>query len=40
MNTKQDNDVTDHTGVVYVENNTERSWHVGLGADYDKKQTG
>lgn len=33
--TKQDNDVTYCTGVVYVENHTELSWPIKSGAVYD-----
>ena len=33
--TTQDDDVTDHTGVVYTENNTELSWPIGVGAVFD-----
>ena len=40
MKIRQDNDVTDPTGAVYVENNTELSWLIGLGANYDKNQIG
>ena len=29
--TTQDNDVTDHTGVVYVEKDIELSWPIELG---------
>ena len=34
------NDVTDCTRVVYTENDTERLWSIGLGADYEKNQIG
>ena len=30
--TRQDNDVTNRTGAVYVENDIELSWLIGLGA--------
>ena len=36
MNTKEDNDVIDHIGAVYVENDTELSWLIGLGVDCEK----
>ena len=36
--TKQDNDMTDHTSVVYIENDTEMSWPIGSGADCDENQ--
>ena len=36
--TKEDNDVTNHTGAVYVENDTKISWLIELGVNsYDKK---
>ena len=37
---KQDNDVIDRTGTVYVENDTELSWPIKSGIDCDKKQIG
>ena len=40
MKTKQDNGVTKYIGAVYVENNTELSRPIGLGADYDENQIG
>ena len=36
MKTKQDNDMTDRTGAVYVETNTELLWPIGSGANYNK----
>ena len=36
--TRQDNDVIDHTDVVYIENETELSWLIGLGTIYDENQ--
>ena len=33
--TKQDKDMTDRTSVVYIENETELSWYITLGAVYD-----
>ena len=38
MKTRQDNDVTDHTGAIYVENNIELSWPIESGVVYDKNQ--
>ena len=38
MKTKQDNDVTESIGVIYVKNNIELSWPTGSGADYDENQ--
>ena len=40
MKTREDNDVTDHIGVVYIENNTELLWLIGLAVDYDENQIG
>lgn len=34
--TKQDNDVIDHTSVVYVENEIELLWSIKLSVIYDK----
>lgn len=34
MKTNQDNDVTDHIGVVYVENNTKLPWPIEPDASY------
>lgn len=34
--TKQDNNMINRISVVYVENNIELSWPIGLGADYDE----
>ena len=35
---RKDNDVTDHTGAVYTENDIELSWPIGSGADaYENK---
>ena len=36
MKTKQDNDVTDHTDVVYVKNDNEPSWLIKSGVVYDE----
>ena len=38
-NTKEDNDVINHIGVVYVENDIEISWLIELGGNYDENQT-
>ena len=32
MKTRHDNDMTDHIGVVKIENEIELSWLIGLGA--------
>ena len=40
MKTIQDNDMTNHTGVVYSENNIELSWPIILGTVFDEKQIG
>ena len=37
---RHDNEVTDHTGAIYVENNTKLSWAIRLGADCDENQVG
>ena len=39
MKTKQDNDVTDHIGVVYAENETKLSWLIGSGVICEEDQT-
>ena len=36
MNTKEDNDVIDHIGVVYVKNDTKLSWSIKSGGDCDE----
>ena len=36
MNLRQDNDVIDHTGGVYVEIGTELSWLIWHGTIFDK----
>ena len=36
----QDNDMTDRTSAVYIENEIELSWLIGPGAVYDKNQVG
>ena len=38
--TRKDNDVSDHIDAVYAENDTELSWPIGLGVDYDEIQIG
>ena len=40
MNTKEDNDVIDHIGIVYIKNNTKLSWPIGSGGNYDENQIG
>ena len=40
MKTKQENDLIDSVGVLYVENNTKLLWWIGLGVDYDVNQIG
>ena len=38
MKIKQDNNVINRTGAVYVENKTKLLWLIGLGVIYDKNQ--
>ena len=38
--TREDNDMTDHTGAVYVENDTKLSWSIELGVDSYEKEIG
>ena len=38
MKTRQDNNLTDHIGTVYVENETDLQWSIGSGAICDKNQ--
>ena len=38
MNTIEDNNMANCTGVVYNENNTELLWPIRLGVDYDENQ--
>ena len=40
MKIRQYNDVTDHTSVVYAENDTELLWSIGQGAVCDKNHRG
>ena len=40
MKIRQDNDVIDHIGAVYVKNETELSWLIESGAVCDKNQIG
>ena len=40
MKTRQNNNVTDHTGTIYVENKTELAWLIELGAIYHENPTG
>ena len=39
MKTRQDNDLTDHIGIVYVENKTKLLWLIRLGATCDENQS-
>ena len=34
--TKQDNDMINRIGAIYIENNIQLSWSIKLGAVYDK----
>ena len=36
MKTREDNDVIDHIGVVYIKNDTKLLWPIRLGANYDE----
>ena len=36
MKTRQDNDVTNHAGVLYIENNTKLLWPIGPGVVCDE----
>ena len=38
--TKEDNDVIDHIGVVYIKNDIELSWPIGLSVICDENYTG
>ena len=40
MKTRQDNDLINHIGVVYVESDIELSWSTRRGAVYDENQRG
>lgn len=40
MITREDNDMSDHTGAVYIDNDIELSWSIGPGVDYDESQIG
>ena len=35
--TRWDNNVIDHIGAIYAKNDTELSWHIELGVDYEEK---
>ena len=39
MKTKNDNDVIEHTSMVYIENNFELSWPIKLGFVYEENHT-
>lgn len=38
MKTRQDNDMTEHIGVVYTKNDIELSWAIGLSVLCDENQ--
>ena len=38
IKTSQDNDVTDHIGVIYTENEIKLSWPIGSDVDYSKNK--
>ena len=40
MKTRQNNDMTYHTGGVYAENGNELSWQIRSSANYDENQIG
>lgn len=40
MKTRQDNEMTDYTILVYTKNKIELSWQIEMGTFYDKNQTG
>ena len=40
IETKQDNDVINHTSTVYDENEIGLSWPIGLGVNCDENQIG
>ena len=40
MITRDDNDMFNCTGVVYIDNDTELSWLIESCVDYDKNQMG
>ena len=40
IKTRQDNDLIDHTGMVYVEKETELSWSMALGTVCDENLIG
>ena len=40
MKTRQDNNATNHTSVVYVENKTKLSWPIRSSTDFDKNHIG
>ena len=40
MKTRHDNDLTDHTGAVYIENNTKLSWSIESSVVCDENQIG
>lgn len=38
--TRQDNNMTNNTGAIYIKNETEMSWPIGSGKVYDGNQIG
>ena len=40
MKTKQDHDLINHAGVVYIKNDTDLSWLIGSSVDCDENQIG
>lgn len=38
IKTNQDNDVTDHIGVIYTENEIKLLWPIGSDVDYSKNK--
>ena len=40
MKTRQDNDVTNHTGTIYAKNDTKLLWPIRSGTVYNRNQIG
>ena len=40
MITREDNDVSNHTGVVYTDNDAKLSWPIRSSVNYDENQIG
>lgn len=38
--TTEDNDMSNHTGVVYTDNDAKLSWPIGSRVNYDENQIG